>query len=199
MKEEHAVPAPPAASGAQPQPEPDAGHIPITEELDSARWTMPPLAPLLIALGIVGVLVAGFVFGARPRAGGEGSIMRVEAVELTGGQNVLVLVQVRLTNLADKPLWVQNVKVKLEAPGAQWEDEPSAASEHDRYLAAFPQLEPYRIAPLRTEDRIASGATQEGMIIVGFPVPKATFDQRAALEVVVQPYDRTALVLRETR
>jgi len=27
------------------QPAPDAGHIPITEEMDSAKWTLPPAPP----------------------------------------------------------------------------------------------------------------------------------------------------------
>lgn len=197
MNDESAVPSTPPADTASPRP--DAGHIPITEEMDSARWTLPPVVPLLVAVVIVAVVVAVFALGTRSKAGAEGAVMRVEAVELVGGQNVLVLVQARVANLADKPLWVQNIKVKLEAPGAQLEDEPSASSEHDRYLAAFPQLAQFRIAPLRSEDKIAIGASQEGMVMVGFPVSKATFDQRTALRVIVQPYDRKPLTLEEKR
>ena len=38
------VPKPPAP------PPPDAGHIPITEEMDKAKWTLPPFG--IIAIGI---------------------------------------------------------------------------------------------------------------------------------------------------
>ena len=37
---------------------PNRGHIPITEEMDSAKWTLPPIVPLLIAAVVVGILVA---------------------------------------------------------------------------------------------------------------------------------------------
>jgi hypothetical protein len=51
---------PPNPKAAKPKP-PDAlnaGHIPITEEMDSAKWTLPPIVPLLIAAVVVGILVA---------------------------------------------------------------------------------------------------------------------------------------------
>src|SRR3954453_11924880 len=55
-----------------PKPEPpDAGHVPMTEEMDSAKWSLPPVVPVLIALGIVAVVIAlytvhGTKFVARP-------------------------------------------------------------------------------------------------------------------------------------
>ena len=36
----------------------DAGHVPITEELDSAKRTLPPAAPVAIALVAVAIVVA---------------------------------------------------------------------------------------------------------------------------------------------
>ena len=37
----------------------DAGHVPITEEFDSAKRTLPPVAPLAIALIVVLVFILG--------------------------------------------------------------------------------------------------------------------------------------------
>ena len=46
-------------AGTQPNPaaEPDAGHIPITEEFDSPKHTMPDKAPVIIALLLVAIVV----------------------------------------------------------------------------------------------------------------------------------------------
>ena len=41
-------------------PPPDAGHIPMTEEMDSARWTLPPIVPLLIAAAAVALAAGGY-------------------------------------------------------------------------------------------------------------------------------------------
>ena len=30
----------------------DAGHVPMGEEMDSARWTLPPIVPVAIAAAV---------------------------------------------------------------------------------------------------------------------------------------------------
>ena len=37
----------------------DAGHVPITEEFDSAKRTLPAIAPLAVALLVVVVFIVG--------------------------------------------------------------------------------------------------------------------------------------------
>ena len=56
---------------AQQEPQ-DAGHVPITEEFDSPKHTMPDAAPVIIALAIVAIAVAviAYVFRATPVATG---------------------------------------------------------------------------------------------------------------------------------
>ena len=42
-----------------PKPEPaDAGHIPMTEEMDRAKWTLPPVIPVLVAAAVVLIVLA---------------------------------------------------------------------------------------------------------------------------------------------
>src|SRR5215469_6104111 len=41
-----------------PPPPPDAGHIPITEELDKAKWTLPPAQVIVIGVVAVAIVVA---------------------------------------------------------------------------------------------------------------------------------------------
>ena len=53
-----------------PEPEPDAGHVPITEELDSFKHTMPNAVPVVAAMLLVVVVlgILAFVFRAKPVA-----------------------------------------------------------------------------------------------------------------------------------
>ena len=61
-------PAPPAV-----RREYDAGHVPITEEFDSPRRTLPPILPLAIALVVVVVFIVGvgYIFRSKPVAEGK--------------------------------------------------------------------------------------------------------------------------------
>src|SRR5947209_19121880 len=72
MPDEVKFPTPPPPS---PKPEaPDAGHVPMTEEMDSAKWSLPPIVPVLIALALVAIAVAIYtVHGTRfvPRPNGK--------------------------------------------------------------------------------------------------------------------------------
>ncbi len=55
-----------------PKPQYDAGHVPITEEFDSAKRSLPPAVPVVIALLVVGIVVGGDRFPGTLQAGGAG-------------------------------------------------------------------------------------------------------------------------------
>ena len=50
---------------------------------------------------------------------------------------------------------------------------------------------------LQVETKIPPGGTQEGTVIVGFPVTKQAFEQRQSLSVTLDAYDRPSLVLKQ--
>ncbi|HSA92031.1 MAG TPA: hypothetical protein VLE48_03400 [Terriglobales bacterium] len=184
-----------------PALETDAGHLPMSEEMDSARRTLPPILPVLAAAVVIAILV-GVYSRQAAKPGTSAAITRVGAVALPDDK-VLVVVHVKVDNLAEKPLVLHNAKARLEvASGGEtgmMEDEAASVVDHDRYFQAFPDLAVYRIAPLRLEERIAPGATQEGMLLFGFPVNRESFDQRKSLTVTLDLYDRTPLVIAEKR
>ena len=201
----------------KPAPPPDAGHLPMTEEMDSARRTLPPVLPVLGAAVVIAVALMLFS-GRASKPDSEGAITRVVAAELpvptppaskpTGTQtsepppekSVMVVVHLRLENKGEKPLYVRNIHVRLEVPGGKTEEDRAAAAvDHERYLAAFPELQPHKIAALPPETKIAAGAQQEGMVMFAFPVSRESFDQRKALTVTVELYDRKPLVLVEKK
>src|SRR3954469_22337570 len=98
-----------------PKPEPpDAGHIPMTEEMDSAKWSLPPVVPVLIALAIVAIVIAiytvhGVKFVPRPNGriiGVTVAEQRSESQIAPAESRVLVAVQVSVNNPSEKPVYV---------------------------------------------------------------------------------------------
>jgi hypothetical protein len=112
----------------------------------------------------------------------------------------MVVVHLRLENKSDRQLYVRGISARLEVRGGKIEEDAAASAvDHDRYLEAFPELLPHKIAPLPAETKIAPGAQQEGMVMFSFPVSRESFDQRKSLTVTVDLYDRKPLVLEEKK
>ncbi|HVP50140.1 MAG TPA: hypothetical protein VMT56_02855, partial [Candidatus Bathyarchaeia archaeon] len=80
----------------QPGIDYDAGHVPITEEFDSAKRALPPVATLVAALVVVLVFIIGvaYIFRARPVA--QGQIDRAFAMQQEDKAYSMVLMQVTL-------------------------------------------------------------------------------------------------------
>ncbi len=204
MPETPTPPKPPAAS--------DAGHVPMTEEFDSAKWTLPPIVPAAVGLLIVIVVVGAILLGGRAKKGGSGTITGVYAVEQPQQAGVLALVQVHISNLEQRPMWIKSVSVTIETAQGKWTDEAAAPVDFNRYFQAYPELKQYEKAPLAAESKIPPGGQMDGMVLVGYPPPpepnaatpqpaftKADFDQRKSLTVNIELYDRRPLVLAEKR
>jgi hypothetical protein len=188
---ENNVPRKPSA------PQYDAGHVPITEEFDSAKRTLPPVAPVAIALVVVAIVVGviAFVFRAKPVA--QGGIDAVYVSQPANMTNSMVLLQVTLRNVGDKTLYIKTITANLKTDQGDLSDDAAAPSDYDRYFMAYPDLKEHSTAPLRVEMKIAPGAEQRGTVLVSFPVTKQQFDAHQDLNVTIEPYDQKAIVLRE--
>src|SRR6478735_6513931 len=105
---------PSASPSTKPQAAsaPSAGHIPITEEMDSAKWTLPPIVPLLVAGAIVAVVVAVVVLSNRTKPSAAMAITKVVSADQQG--NSMVAIQVKVDNQIDKPLWIKNISAEVE-------------------------------------------------------------------------------------
>lgn len=178
-------------------PPADAGHIPMTEEMDSAHWTLPPIVPLLIAAAAVALLAGGYYWLGKAKPVSSGAIREVVAAEQPDKASVMVLVRLVVENKGEKPFWVRATHVSLKTSQGEWTDEAASAVDHDRYFQAFPELAAHRGPALPAETRIPAGTNQEGMVMVSFPVSKQAFDQRQSLTVTVDAYDQPSLVLKQ--
>ena len=184
------VPRKPAA------PKFDAGHVPITEEFDSAKRTLPPAVPLTIALVAVVIVVGvvAFLFRAKPVA--QGGIDAVYFSEPASMTNAMVLLQVTLRNVGSKTLYIKSIKANLKTD-QELSDDAASPTDYDRYFMAYPDLKEHSTQALVVETKIAPGAEQKGTVLVSFPVTKEQFDARKDLNVTIEAYDQNPIVLRE--
>jgi len=174
----------------------DAGHIPMTEEMDSAKWTLPPMVPILGALVGIAVIVGLIALTTRAKPVAEGAITRVAAADQ--GFNTMVAVQVKLENKIEKQLWIKDIRSELEtADGKTYPDHVAPAADVERYLKAFPVLKEAQADPLREELKIPPGTSYTGSAVFSYPVDKAAFDARKSLTIRIGMYDQPTLVVHQ--
>jgi hypothetical protein len=185
----------PSKSG--PKPEYDAGHVPMTEEFDSAERSLPPVVPVLIAAVVIAIAVFVLIRTTTSTTPASGNITKMFHVEQSTGDRVLVGIEIHLKNMGPKPVWVRGVDVKLTTPKGEFTDQPAPGVDHPRYLQAFPDLRQSTAAPLSMDTKLLPGTERDGLLIVGFPVNKDDFEKRQALEVKVNFYDQKPLVMKQ--
>lgn len=192
--------APPAATkpAKQPAQDIDYGNVPLSEEMDKAKWTLPPasVVGVGVAVVIVAALIFGWIFRYQPVASGQ--VRDVFAVETTDHASVLSTVLVSVRNDYEKSIFIKNMKGTLTtADGKTYDDTPASEVDFERYFQAFPDLRAHAIDALKPETRIVPGQQASGTLVFGFPVTKEQFDSRKNLQITVEPYDRRAIVISE--
>jgi hypothetical protein len=188
-------PTPGQQQASAPAPSYTPGHVPITEEFDRAKWTLPPAVPVVIAAVVVAIVIAVVSFSTRQKPVLSGAITKVATADQQG--NTMVAVQVKLNNVADKQLWVRNIDLNLEtADGKKFTDHAAPSGDASRYLKAFPPLQEAGADPLREELKIPPQTAYTGMAVFSFPVDQKTFESRKSLTLQIQIYDQPTLVLK---
>jgi hypothetical protein len=183
-------------SSQPPAPQYTPGHMPITEEFDKAKWTLPPMAPVLIAAAVIAVIVAVVAFTNRSTPVMSGSITKVARFDQEG--TTVVAVQVTLDNVIEKQVWIKNIDSELEtAEGRKFRDHPAPGVDVARYMKAMPALQAVQGEPLREELKLPAKGSFSGVVIFAYPVDQEAFDGRKSLTVRIQLYDQPTLVLKQ--
>jgi len=178
----------PQAASAQ-----SAGHIPITEEMDSAKWTLPPIVPLLVAAALVAIVVSVVVFSNKTRPSASLAITKVVSAAQEG--NTMVAVQIKLDNQVEGPLWIKEIKAEVEtADGRKYIDSAAPGVDAPRYMEAFPALQEAKADWLKEDLKIPTKTSFNGVAIFSYPVAKTAFDARKQVTLRIQLYDRPPLV-----
>jgi len=204
------------------KPEPgryDAGHVPMSEELDSPRWNLPPIVPVLVAAAVLGTILAIYLVSSKKPPTSTGSVTRVVALPLhieskgsiapgqegTLDQNiekrdsVLVNIALDVKNAIGKPMYIKNIEGKLLAEKGEFNDSAAPASDYERIVQAYPQLAIPGAKPLQSESSIAANANQQGVVVFSFPISREDWDKSKSLEATVNFYDHAPLVLDATQ
>src|SRR5215470_15246535 len=175
------APQPPTTPSKTPAAQPSAGHVPMTEEFDSAKWSLPPALPIVLALAGVAIIVFVIAFAMRAKPVASGAITNVAAFDQQN--NVLVAVRVTLDNKIEKQLWIRDISSELEtADGKTYPDHAAPAVDADA---------------LREELKIQPGASFTGFTVFSYPVNQAAFDGRKSLTIRIAMYDQTTVVLKQ--
>lgn len=166
----------------------DAAHVPMPEEFDRAKWTLPPIGIILIGLGIVAVVGALLVYTNRAKPVVAGGINGVSAVQLPDN-STMAAVQVSIGNSTEKQWYIQSIKATVKTDQGEWSDDAAAAVDSQRYFQAFPALGQVGTEVLKFDQKLAPGQQESGTVVFSFPIPKDQFDQRKSLTVTIQPFD----------
>ena len=182
---------------SNPEPDPqDAGHVPMTEEFDSFKHTMPSAGPVIIAMVLLAIAVGTGLYLLRARPVATGSIDQAFAVNVPGQDLSLATVQLSLTNLSKKPLFLKDVKITIRTDKGEFSDDFGSVADFERYFQAFPELRQHSIAGLVRESRIAPGGRLTGSVVVSFPVSKESFDNRQAMTATVSYFDQRPIEIK---
>jgi hypothetical protein len=179
-------------------PETDAGHVPMDEEMDRAKWTLPPMAPVLIAAGVIAIIVGIFAYTLRWKPTTASKILDVNAVEQADQHSVLVAINLDVANVSQRPVYLNTAKVKIDTDKPEpLEDEAASPVDFERYFTAYPALRANAIEPLRRDTKIDPNGHIERMIVVGFPISKAEFDRRKSLVITIDVADQRPIVIKQ--
>ncbi len=169
-------PIPPA-----PEPEPDAAHIPITEEFDSFKHTMPNMIPVAIAMLLVAVVIGIFAYVLRAKPVAAGSVDEAFAVTIPSQNNSLAIVSLNFQNVTEKPLRLLNVNIAVHAKGFDFKDDFGSVTDFPRYFQAFPALQQHGRPGLTRDLKLAPMERASGSVIVSLPLTQEEFDARDSL------------------
>jgi Domain of unknown function (DUF4352) len=175
-------------------PEMDRAHVPMTEEFDRAKWTLPPISIVMIGIAIIGVLVFVFGYSTRAKPVMSGSIGDVVPVQLQDN-TVLVAIELNVANTTDKSWYIQKIEATAKTDKGENTDTAATAADSDRYFQAFPTLRTTESPVLKFDQKISPGQRLNGTIVVSFPITKDEFDARKSLTVTIQPFDNKPVTL----
>jgi hypothetical protein len=201
------------------EPRPDAGHVPMTEELDSARWSLPPVVPVVVAAAVLAIVLGIYLASSRKPPTSTGSVVRVVALPMhieskgsiapgqegTIDQNVeksdsvLVNIALDVKNAIGKPMYIKGLQAKLVTDKGEFTDDAAPASDDERIFQAYQQLSIPDLKPFQVESSIAANVDQKGIAIFSFPVPREDWDKRKSLQATVNFYDHSPLVIDATQ
>ena len=180
------APAPPAT--------PSGPTINIGEEYGTARKNLPSGKILVIAIVVLGVIVAFVSFLKRAKPQASGTLDNITAVEIPGQNSTMVALTFTIHNTSDKVLYVRSLQGSVKASSGDATADAVSAVDFDRYFQVFPALKNGSQPAFPPETKIQPAENTARTIIVVFPKTLDSFNQRQSVSVVIWLYDQTVPV-----
>jgi hypothetical protein len=186
---------PPTPAAPEPPKTPSGPTINIGEEFGTVKKTLPSGKILVIALIVLGIVVAFVSFLKRAKPQASGTLDNVVAVDIPGQDATMAALTFTLHNTSDKVLYVHTLQASVKAPSGDATADAVSAVDFDRYFQALPALKSGAQAALSPEAKIQPGETTTRTIIVAFPMTLDAFNHRQVLAAVIWPYDQTVPIV----
>lgn len=188
---------PPSNPNQPTTPQYTPGHVPMSEEFDKAKWTLPPALPVAIAAGAILLIVAVVAFTTRPKPILNASITKIARVD-QGDDNTVVAVQMQLENLSDKQIWIRDIDSELQTDdGKKFTNHAAPAGDIKGYLKAVPALREADADPLGAQLKLPGKASYTGVMVFSYPVDQEAFDKRKSFTVKIALYDQPTQVVKQ--
>jgi hypothetical protein len=186
----------------------------MSEEFDRARWTLPPIVPVLIAFAIVLSVVGIYSYRARPGLISQGKIAAFKtfpihtetarAIDRSGVvadpdkyDQMLVMAHINLKDLSkDKPLYIKSIDAKLTtADQTELTNTQAAHGDQDQFFAYYKQLADFKLDPLMAEQKLSPGQDVTGLAMFSFGVSPDAWKNRKDFAITISFYDQNPIVL----
>jgi len=187
---------PPVPPPVPPAPAAPTGPtINIGEEFGTAKKNLPPGKIVVIAIVLVGIVVAISAFLKRAKPQAAGTLDNVVAVEVPGQNSTMVALTFTMHNTSEKPEYVHNVQSSIKAPSGDATADAVSSVDFERYFQAFPELKNGIQPALSPEATIQPGESATRSIVVNFPKTLDAFNQRQSISVIIWLYNETVPIV----
>ena len=108
---------------------------------------------------------------------------------------MIVLVQARVTNISQKPLTVFDMVANIKLDGNNNQSTAALPEDIDRLFQRFPDLAGMRMQPIARHQVIAPGQSVEGLMIFNYAWSQQQWDQRKDAQTVISFQNGRSLAL----
>jgi hypothetical protein len=190
-------------------PSPGVQEMEQLEPLNPWRPLVIPAIVVIVGLAIAWALFAHF---GRSKPDASGVVMRevVYPVQVDAGTSqpepgmegtlaeqdeMILLVQLRLTNVGTKPQTVFDIVANVKLDGANNQSYAALPEDIDRLFQRFPDLAGMRMTPLSRHQVVAPGQSAEGLMVFNYAWSQQQWNQSKNRQIVISFQNGRSLIL----
>lgn len=171
-----------------------------------------PWLTILIAILVVAAGISAYVYFGRIPTPYTGQVLSVNLYPIhqnldepttTGGiggqgdtfDEILVLVNLRIKNVAKIPLYLDDMSAITNFPGATDHASGVSDSDFDKLFIAYPALNKYKLPALRRNLTIQPGQQVDGLVIFSYQMDQNQWNTNTGMDVHVSFIHQKPLIL----